>query len=267
MSSAKKLRRPSQRVPVRYRSTSSSGAAGTPCRFVPDPGVGLGELGMEVLAAQHGGLVLVAGVAQQGAQRALVLPEGAQAGEVAAVHEAEGQEAAVDAARAGARDDVDPGVGLQHVEQVRVGARPRVRCSPAPAGLHEEVQLVGHAAHPDREAHAPVEDDGEADVLRGGIPRRRLDGDRTRHGSPVSCAEEVAHASAVDTSRGRSVATGCRRPPRRCGPNHPPQVRRCARGWTHAAQQRFYLRELRSRPCRSGTSCGSSSSPGSSWPT
>ena len=67
---------------------------------------------------------------------------------------------------------------------------------------------MGHAAHPDREAHAAVEDDGEADVLRGGIPRRRLDGDRTRHGSPVSCAEEVAHGSAVDTSRGRSAVTG-----------------------------------------------------------
>ena len=123
MSSAKKLRRPSQSVPVRNRSTSSRGGGRHAGTFGQELDVGLGQLVVEVLTAQHRGLVLLPGVAQQGGERARGLPEVAEAGEVAAVHEAQGQEAAVDAAGAGAGDDVDPGVGLQDVEQIGVRVR------------------------------------------------------------------------------------------------------------------------------------------------
>jgi hypothetical protein len=121
------------------------------------------------------------------------LPAVPQRPEVDVVDARQAEQRRVDAPGAGSREDVDVHRHVEQVEQPQVdrlgvgvgpvggdGGKLRERCAPVRRAL-QEVQLARHAAHPDREAHAPGHHRGEAKLLRLSADGR----DRRFHALPT----------------------------------------------------------------------------------
>jgi hypothetical protein len=173
-----------------------------PTRARPDDAlVRLRELLVEVLTPQQGGGALLPGIAQERREVALVAPQVAHHRQVGASDQAQGQEAAVEPACAGPRDDVDPRAGSQQVEQLGVDVAPPPVGRRATA-LHQPVQLDHDAADPDGEAHPAVEDDGDAQVLHVGVVA--VGRGRDLAGVPLEQVPGLSRAGGRGTGHGSS---------------------------------------------------------------
>ena len=161
--------------------------------------VGLFEPLVEVPTPQQRGSALLPGVAQERRQVTLVAPQVAHHRQVGAAHEAEGEEPAVQPARTRPSHHVDPGPRPQQVEQLGVD----VTGAPGggrPTSLHQPVELDHDAADPHGEAHAAVQDDGDAQVLHVGVVALR----RRRHLTLLSLTLLVG----ASLGRGAGLDTG-----------------------------------------------------------
>lgn len=130
------------------------------------------------------------GVAQQRLEGTGLQPEVAQWPEVPRPGPGQAQQRGVDAARAGAGQHVDGDGGVQQFQQTQIqGLGPLVAAGGvvrlgqgivllegvAPPGrLLEQVQLAGHAAHPDRQAHAAGHRRGDPQLLGSGSELCRI---------------------------------------------------------------------------------------------